>query len=89
MKSVKLNATMKEDLIARIDSYCSRSGMSRSGFLAVACSQYLDAMEKKPIVADAFGNMGKLFKLALDGKTDSEEYAQVLEALESCGDALK
>ena len=89
MKSVKLNATMKEDLIARIDSYCAKSGMSRSGFLTVACNQYLDAVEKKPIVVDAFGHMGRLFKLALDGKTDSEEYAQALEELERSGDALK
>lgn len=89
MAAERLNATMQADLLKRIDAYCSKSGMSRSGFLAVACSQYLDAVEKKPIVVDALGNMGKLFKLALDGKTDSDEYAQALEDLERSGEFLK
>lgn len=89
MAAVKLNATMQSDLVDRIDVYCSKSGLSRSSFLAVACSQYLDSIEKKPVIADAFGNMGKLFKLAIDGKIDTDEYNSALAALESAGDILK
>lgn len=89
MAAVKVNVTLQADLLARIDAYCEGTGISRSAFLAMASSQYIDAIEKKSIVSDAFGHMGKLFKLALDGKTDSDEYAKALEDLEQAGDALK
>ena len=89
MGSIKLNATMKEEMVSRIDKYCASAGMSRSAFLAMASTQYLDAVEKKPIISDAFGNVGDLLKLALSGKADSPEYAATLAALQTAGDALK
>ena len=46
-------------------------------------------VEKKPVISDAFGNVGDLLKLALSGKADSPEYAATLAALQSAGDALK
>lgn len=89
MASVKVNTTMQEEMVSRIDNYCATKGMTRSAFLSMAATQYLDAIEKQPIVGDAFAKMGELFKLAVSGKTESKEYAVALSELESANAALK
>lgn len=89
MASMKLNATMQTEMVARIDNYCKKSGMTRSAFLSMAAAQYLDALDKQPVIGSAFGDMGELIKLAFSGKTDSPEYAAALERLETKNGILK
>ena len=88
MKSVKINITLRDDLLERADLYASNNAVTRSGLISLALSQYLDAMQKKPVVADAIGQMGVLLKLAVTGKTDSAEYDAALKALEASQEAL-
>lgn len=39
---VRVNITMPEDVLARIDAYAERQGMNRSGFLAYAAGREID-----------------------------------------------
>ena len=89
MAAQKINITLQPDLLIKIDNFCKENGLSRSGFFAVSATQYLTAMDKQILVADAMGNMGELLKLALSGKSDSDEYAQALALLEKQGENLK
>ena len=89
MKSVKINISIRDDLLERADLYAEQNAVTRSGLISLALSQYLDAMQKKPVVADAFSHMGTLIKLAVSGKTDSPEYDAALKALEASQAALK
>ena len=78
VKSVKINITLRDDLLERADLYASNNAVTRSGLISLALSQYLDAMQKKPVVADAIGQMGVLLKLAVTGKTDSASMMPLL-----------
>lgn len=89
MKSIKINISIRDDLLERADLYAEQNAVTRSGLISLALSQYLDAMQKRPVVADAFGHMGTLIKLAVSGKTDSAEYDAALKALEASQAALK
>lgn len=89
MACVKLNATMQSEMVARIDNYCSDKGMTRSAFLAMAATQYLDALDKKPVAMSAFGDIADLFKLAVTGKVNTKEYDDKLAALEAKQEFIK
>lgn len=89
MKSVKINITMRDDLLERADRFAKNNAVTRSGLISLALSQYLDAVEKKPAVSDAIGHMGDLIKLALSGKTDTQEYSEKLAELEKAAETIK
>jgi len=41
-KAIRLNVTLPEDVLTRIDDYARKHGLSRSGFLAQAAKQVLE-----------------------------------------------
>jgi predicted RNase H-like HicB family nuclease len=41
-RAVRVNITLPEDVLARIDAYAERSGMNRSGFLAYAAKREME-----------------------------------------------
>lgn len=42
---MKINVSLNDDLLKRVDEYAKANYMSRSGFLAICASQYLNAAE--------------------------------------------
>jgi len=42
MRSVRINVTLPEDVLASVDAYASANGYSRSGFLAYAAKEAMD-----------------------------------------------
>lgn len=46
MASKKINITMDEKLLEKLDKYCSDMGTNRSSLIAVIMGQYLSSMEK-------------------------------------------
>lgn len=43
-RAVRVNITVAEDLLTRIDAHAEREGMTRSGFLAAAAKRDMDAV---------------------------------------------
>ena len=41
----KFGISMKSDLLKRIDTYAEDNYLSRSGFISLACTQYLNSVE--------------------------------------------
>lgn len=89
MPVIKLNITLNDALLARADAYAKKNAMSRSGLISMALNEYLEAMSKKPAVADAFSQFGELMKLAMTGKNDTPEFDAAFKALEAASETLK
>ena len=42
----RIAITLGKDLLARLDAYCDRTGMTRSNYICFAVAQQLDAQER-------------------------------------------
>ena len=43
-RAVRINITMPEDVLSRVDAYAEQRGMTRSGFLALAAQRQMEAI---------------------------------------------
>lgn len=74
----KINISIDDNLLERLDKVAYSSYMSRSGLIAMACVQYINSNEVIAAVKDLSVSMRKI---ADTGKVDSETLEQ-LEDLE-------
>lgn len=73
-KVKKVQITIDENLLERIDNYASDNYMSRSGLLCMATAQFLNANEVMGLVKDMSLAMRKI---ADTGNVDSETMQQL------------
>lgn len=66
---VKAQITLDDELMRRIDSYADECYMSRSGFISLACVQYLNQQEAFRLVKEMSVT---LKKIAETGNVDEE-----------------
>jgi len=66
---MKINITIDEELLGRIDSFADKSYMSRSGLISQACTQYLVGVEVQYAIKDM---ALAIRKIADTGKLDDE-----------------
>lgn len=79
---MKVNVTLDDALVERIDAHAKDFYMSRSGLVSIACAQYLNAYEGMRIMQD----MALSFqKIADSGAVDDDTLAE----LEDLNRALK
>lgn len=75
---MRLSISIKDELVERMDNYADENFMSRSGFISLACTQYLNSQELVGLMRD----MSKtLNRIADAGKIDHET-AEELERIE-------
>ena len=75
----KIQISINDDLLEKVDVYAKKNYLSRSGFLALASSQYLNHLE----MVSALKDMSVAFKkIAQTGIVD-DETMEKLEAVES------
>lgn len=73
---MKVGITLDDELLKRIDTYADSMYMSRSGFLSVAATQYLNTLE----LQDALKSLSKAMnRIADSGKFDHESLEQLEE----------
>lgn len=82
-KSVKLNITIKEDLLSRADSYADENGMTRSGLLSLALTQYLNSVEAMPSVNKLMASMAALVDGTFNGALDPAEAEKRMESIQA------
>lgn len=70
----KVQISIDEQLLDRIDSYADQTYMSRSGLITLACSQYLNQAEIVYAIKDLSLAMQKIAK---DKKIDSKTMEQL------------
>lgn len=78
---MKVNITLNDDLMKRIDNYADENYMSRSGLISLACAQYLNQVEVLTLVKDMSLAMRKI---ADSGKIDSESMQKLEEFEKMC-----
>lgn len=71
---MKVNITLADELMQRIDSYADENYMTRSGFISLAATQYLNQQEAFKLVKD----MGlAMRKIADKGLVNDEVISQL------------
>lgn len=71
---MKVNVTLQDELVSRIDNFADENYMSRSGFLTLAAVQYLNTQDTMRLIRDMSLAMRKI---ADTGTVDSEVMAQL------------
>lgn len=71
---MKVGITLDNNLLARIDMFADENYMSRSGFISLACTQYLNSLELTKAISDIAIAMRKI---ADTGKVDHETMEQL------------
>lgn len=75
---MKVNFSIDDDLMRRVDVYADENYMSRSGFVTLACAQYLNQME----AFKAIKEMSILMKKIADSGKVTPETLEQLEDME-------
>lgn len=71
---MKINISLDDELVKRIESYADSNYMSRSGFISLACTQYLASAD----VVTAIKSLSlALNKIADTGEVDAETQQQL------------
>lgn len=66
---MKVNITVDDDLMKRIDDYASKNYMSRSGLMSLACTRFLNEYEMVHAIQDMALTMRKIADV---GQVDEE-----------------
>lgn len=75
---MKINITLNDDLLSRIDQYADSNYMSRSGLISLATTQFLNAAE----VTTAIRDMAVCMRKIADTGTVDHETMEQLEDFE-------
>lgn len=71
---MKINISLDDELVKRIETYADNNYMSRSGFISLACNQYLASAD----VVTAIKSLSlALNKIADNGDIDAETKQQL------------
>lgn len=71
---MKVNVTLNDDLLAKVDQYADENGMTRSGLIAVALGDYLSARELTSAIKSIAFTMQDI---ASKGEVDEETQKQL------------
>lgn len=71
---MKVNVTLQDELVSRIDNFADENYMSRSGFLTLASVQYLNTQDTMRLIRDMSLAMRKI---ADTGTVDPEVMSQL------------
>lgn len=66
---MKLNITLNDELVQRLDAYAERNYLSRSGLISQSCTQFLNAQELTLAMTDLSLSIKKI---ADTGEVDEE-----------------
>lgn len=78
----KLSVTIREDLLDRMDEYADENGMTRSGLIAIAVTQYLNAVEAMPSVNKLLSAMAAVSDGVLKGEMTPDEANARMDAIQ-------
>lgn len=75
---MKVNVTLDDKLMERVDAYANENYMSRSGLISFACTQFLNQNDAIRSIKE----MGYLMKKIADNGSVDEETLKQLEDIE-------
>ena len=84
----RIQISMDDDTLKRIDDFAKRSALSRSAFLSMAALDYIAAKEKAPVLSSAFSSMAALLDAKVNGKISQDEFLAQLDGLSRSVDEI-
>lgn len=81
---MKVTISLDDELMKRIDDYTDKNYMSRSGFISLSCTQYLNntqAVEAVKTLALAMSKIADSNKLDEETKTELEDFTRLANML--------
>lgn len=83
---MKLNITLNDELVKRLDAYAERNYQSRSGLIAQSCTQFLNAQELTLAITDLSFAVKKIAdkgEIDEDTRKQIEDFERVVKLLNS------
>lgn len=78
----KINITLREDLLERMDAYSKNNAMTRSGLIALAVTQYLNAVEAMPSVNKLLASMAAVAEGTVKGEIVPEDATRQMQEIQ-------
>lgn len=78
----RIQVSMDDDVLKRIDDFAKSAALSRSAFLSMAAMDYITAKEKAPLITSAFSSMASLLDARVKGEISQEEFQLRLDGLD-------
>lgn len=89
MPNVRINITIDDQLLARVDAFAQSHGFTRSGLMATAADTYMEAADKAPIARDQLSELFGIISDAFRAGTSTAELEQRTAALEQKLEAMR
>lgn len=81
---MRVNMTLNDELLARIDSYAKSNYMNRSSVVSFACNQFLMANELNSLIVD----MKRALQAIANNESITDEQLKELEKFQNVCDVL-
>lgn len=78
----RIQVSMDDAVLQRIDEFAKKSALSRSAFLSMAAVDYIDAKEKAPLISGAFASMAQLLDARVKGEISQDEFQLRLDGMD-------
>lgn len=82
----RIQVSIDDAALAKIDGYVEAAGLSRSSFIALAALEYIRAKEAAPVISGVMAQFAQIFDARVRGELSPEEATQRLDVL---SDAVK
>lgn len=77
----RIQVSMDDDVLKRIDEFSKKVALSRSAFLSMAAVDYIDSKEKAPLISSAFSSMAALLDARVKGEISQDEFQSRIDSL--------
>lgn len=84
----KLSITIRGDLLKKMDTYAEENALSRSGLIALAVTQYLNAIEAMPSTAKLLNAMAAVSDGLLKGEMPMNEAKARMDSIRATYEEL-
>lgn len=81
----RINITVNDDLLQKIDGFAQKNGLSRSAFLGLAAIQYINSLEAAPAVTEMLRTLASLSNVA----PSDPRMGETLDAVQAQYDSMK
>lgn len=78
----RIQISIPDETLDRIDRYAAAASLSRSAFFAMAASEYINAKEKAPLISGAFESMATLVNARVKGEITQEDFETRLAGIQ-------
>lgn len=85
----KVQISIEDDSMVKIDQYAKSIGLNRSRFLQMAALEYIRAKETAPKVTEIFAKAAAIVNDKVSGKLSTEDADAQLSFLEAQAEELK